>query len=206
MKIPGLHNPKWFRSQPHSRIEEEDRVSLPVDQAVEREKAKCWRKSSERLVYLKLHGSYAWRAHDGSEIMVIGHSKTNIIENEPLLNWYFSLFKEILGEAYEEKEKRNLVVIGYGFRDPHINEVIANAIQNVRLYVVSPMLPGDFKKRLLPVHAAGAECIPSEEYKARNLLWNGLFGYYQTSVEDFYDKNGSVTPTCHAFFRDLGLN
>lgn len=198
MRIPGLHNPRWFNGQLGSRLAENDRVQLPDERMVEEEKARCWAKSAERLVYLKLHGSYGWRARDGDEIMVIGHAKMKLIEREPLLRWYFSLFEEVLRD-----EEQNLVAIGYGFGDEHINEVIADAIlkHRLRLYVVSTKLPKDFRGMLCPVHGLGQWPKPRGED-----LWKGLFGYYQASVTDFYDDNGGLTPIGNAFFRDLGLN
>ena len=204
IKIPGLHNPKWFNGQLGSTLEKCDWVRLPEEKRVEEEKAKFWAKSTERFVYIKLHGSYGWETGDSTEMMVMGHAKTKIIQGEALLRWYLSLFKEVLGEP-----ERNLVVIGYGFGDKHINEVIADAIRRcgLRLNVVSPILPQTFRERILPVHAGGAECIPSEEYEHRNIVWEGLFGYYRASVIDFYDASTvALPPRGHAFFRDLGLN
>jgi len=208
--IPGLpQKPKWFNGQLGSKLDSDDRVRLPQRERVEQEKERFWAKSSERFMYIKLHGSYGWETtKDGTDCMVIGHVKTGIIENEPLLKWYLSLFEEVL-----HAEERNLVVTGYGFRDPHINKLIANAIRDtgLRLHVVSTMLPRDFKERLLPVHAVSAESTQwdnfSEEDKDRDVLWKALSGYYPASMIDFYDeKTGNLTPRGRAFFRDLGLN
>ncbi len=46
--------------------------------------------------------------------------------------------------------KKQLLVIGYGFRDEHINAAIANGIEqsNLELFVVSPEDPADLKESL----------------------------------------------------------
>lgn len=199
--IPGLHNPRWFNGQLRSELGRDDRLRLPQQETVEQERARFWAKSAERFVYIKLHGSYGWETtRDGAECMAIGHAKTEIIKKEPLLRWYFSLFEDVLHAG-----DRNLVVIGYGFGDAHINELIASAIQNhgLRLYVVSPMLPRDFREMLLPLQAMGAG-LAAEGYQARNALWRGLVGYYQASVTDFYrDEARDLTPLGRAFFNSL---
>jgi hypothetical protein len=67
------------------------------------------------------------------------------IAGEPLLEWYLSLFKE----ALEEGDK-NLVIVGYGFGDDHINDIIVDAIKDrgLKLFVISPQLPADFAQLL----------------------------------------------------------
>jgi SIR2-like domain len=71
--------------------------------------------------------------------------KLGRIAGEPLLEWYLSLFKE----ALEEGDK-NLVIVGYGFGDDHINDIIVDAIKDrgLKLFVISPQLPADFAQLL----------------------------------------------------------
>jgi len=201
VRIPGLRpRPKWFNGHLGSRLEQDDYVRLPPREMVEQEKERFWVRSSEHFVFIKLHGSYGWvTRRDGTDCMAIGHAKTEIIKHEPLLQWYLSLFEEVL-----RSRERNLVVIGYGFRDEHINNVIADAVRNqgLRLHVVSPIPPRDFREMLSPVHDPGLQLGRPRG----NDLWNGLVGYYQASVDVFYDKNGNLTPSGRAFFLDLGLN
>jgi SIR2-like domain len=77
--------------------------------------------------------------------MVIGTNKGRLLESEPLLNWYLQLFEEALQRA------QALLVIGYSFRDPHINHGIVEAAKSngLRLYVMSPQTPEDFRVNLL---------------------------------------------------------
>lgn len=198
LKIPGLHHPNWFNGRLGRKLENEDRVQLPDKEIVNKIREEFWKKSSIPFVYIKLHGSYGWRAANGTDVMVIGHAKTEIINNEPLLKWYLSLFKEVLQEP-----EQNLVVIGYGFGDKYINDIIVDAVNHrkLRLFVVSPMQPKDFKDMLLPLHSASRPSTPNGE-----ALWGGLFGYYQAQVTDFYYENENrLTSKGKAFFHDLGL-
>lgn len=197
MKIPGLESPGWFRGNSPGELDVSTVITLPEEKAVKSEEQAFWRKSSINFVYVKLHGSCNWKSHDGTDRMVIGHHKTKIIEREPLLRWYLSLFKEVLGEG-----SRNLVAVGYGFRDPHINDIIAEAIRNhgLKLHVVSPLQPREFKDMLMSVHGTNVHMIPCGDE-----LWEGLSGYYRASVTDFF-KTGQSQPTAQgeAFFSNLG--
>jgi hypothetical protein len=197
LKIPCLGHPKWFNGQLPSTLTEEDHIRLPDQVRLDKFSSTFSSKSVECFAYVKLHGSYGWRSSkDDSDVMVIGHEKVGSIAKEPLLKWYLSLFEEILKEP-----KRNLVVVGYGFADEHINNVIADAIRDcgLRLYVVSPKLPSEFKERLTPLNSFVTEPpVP----RGRE-LWEGLYGYYRATVTEFCDENGQPTAQGRAFFYNL---
>jgi hypothetical protein len=92
-------------------------------------------------------------------------------------------------------------VIGYGFRDPHINDLIADAIRDhgLKLHIVSPLQPKDFKIMLMSVHGTNVEVIPRGEE-----LWDGLSGYYRASVIEFFKTGQSQpTPQGEVFFSSL---
>jgi len=186
---PGL--PNWrniFRTHDGDQRD----VQLPDQSKVDVFKEEFWTKNSDRFVYMKLHGSYLWRSVNGTDRLVIGDAKSAMIRGEPLLHWYFSLFEEVLKEP-----NRNLIVIGYGFRDEHINQVIKEAIENsgLKLFVVSPRLPVDFRKMLLQ------EGVPLGKE-----LWQGLGGYYSNRLTDFYISNQvELPPRGMDFFRRLGF-
>lgn len=197
LKIPGLECRHWFNGQLRAVLTPEMRVLLPDETSVERIEKSFWDKSSERFAYIKLHGSYGWIGRDGQEVMVIGNTKTDVIRKEPLLRWYLSLFKEVL-----QQPERYLLVIGYGFRDQHINDVIADAINSrgLRMFVVSPELPTDFRSKLL--REDGENCVS----RGRE-LWQGLSGYFRASVGDLYRRGtADLPPKGEVLFRNLGLD
>ncbi len=197
VKIPGLGHPKWFNGELPSMLTDEDLVRLPDESRIEKFRANFWSKSSECFAYVKLHGSYGWRSsQDGSDVMVIGHEKLGSIEKEPLLKWYLSLFEEIL-----RGPEKNLIIVGYGFGDAHINNVIADAIRDcrLRLYVISPKLPSEFRERLAPLNSS----VTEPDVHRGSELWEGLYGYYRATVKEFCDDNGQLSTQGRAFFHDL---
>lgn len=131
--------------------------------------------------------------------MVIGRLKTSLIENEPLLQWYKSLFREVLQHG-----GLNLLVIGYSFRDPHINSIIIDAIDNhsLKLYVVSPSLPRNFHAALQEVHSMGDGV---QFVSSSHRIWDGLWGYYQGRTGDFFRDGNQpqIAPKAEAFLREL---
>lgn len=130
------------------------------------------------FLYVKLHGSYHWKSHDGSDKMVIGMDKEKQIQREPLLNYYFDCFKEVLS-----KNDIRLFVIGYGFGDEHINKIIAGSITNslLSVYVLNPSSPEEFKNRLINTSPLYWEAI-----------WNGIKGYYPYSLSQVFPGTESV--------------
>lgn len=119
--------------------------------------------SSSKFFYVKLHGSWNWDSSDGTKKLVIGRNKINQINDEPVLKRYLEIFKEALS-----KGSIKLFVIGYGFGDEHINEIITNSIENnnLKLYVMNPFSPERFKNDLCNNRPYGG------------IIWSGLTNYY----------------------------
>jgi len=98
----------------------------------------------------KLHGSSNWTRADGQPLLIMGGTKVLEIGQTPILNWYARVFGESLSAAGAK-----LMVIGYGFRDEHINAAIARAVgRGLKLFIVSPE-GADLAKRLNPTRAPG---------------------------------------------------
>jgi hypothetical protein len=136
--------------------------------------------SPNEFHYIKLHGSFGWKASDRSNKLVIGRNKENQIANEPLLSWYFfDLFRQVLFQR-----ERKLFIIGYGFRDDHINKVIAEAIRQhgSKLYILSPTEPREFKNKL-----SEADQVYGDQ------IFSGLSGYFQVNFEDLFPPDGNDT-------------
>jgi hypothetical protein len=114
-------------------LEKQDFITLPTEEELIRKREE--RYSPRIIYYIKLHGSYGWRSSDGVNRFIIGKDKEVELSREPLLSYYFDLFKEVLS-----KPRTKLLVIGYGFRDKHINHVIADAVakSGLTIYVISP--------------------------------------------------------------------
>jgi hypothetical protein len=112
----GSFKNSWFRKVP----DEEGLVERRLD------KEGRWK--NEKVYYIKLHGSFNWKDSGDNELMVIGTSKLEDIDKEPILKWYLDIFKDVLSMP-----NRRLLIIGYGFRDKHINDVIVNSINQYGL-------------------------------------------------------------------------
>jgi SIR2-like domain len=149
-----------------------DYLSVPAAEHVDTMRRQHEDKNPLRcLYYIKLHGSMNWQREVGNrKMMVIGGDKLTQIRNEPLLNWYYEIFKRVLS-----CQNRRLLVVGYGFGDPHINKVIRKAVDEhgLRLYVVSPHEPKDFRK------------------------W-GIIGYCNKLLEEIYPSGNSYGSTPYA--------
>jgi hypothetical protein len=86
--------------------------------------------------YIKLHGSSNWlRGGPEPRLLVLGGSKSVEIAQDPLLTWYHQVFRDAL-----HLSGARLMIIGYGFADRHINEVIAQAADRgtLTVFVVDP--------------------------------------------------------------------
>ena len=84
--------------------------------------------------FFKLHGSSNWTNTDNKSLLIMGGQKTKAIGQTPVLAWYAEQFDEYLA-----RPQTKLMVIGYGFRDQHINEAISKASTNgLKIFVIAP--------------------------------------------------------------------
>jgi len=198
--IPGLEGkgPNWFNGNLKTKLEPEDFVRLPDRAGVEKLESEFWSKRGYHpITYIKLHGSFGWKFHDGRPGLVIGHAKTETLKKEPLLWWQMKLFREVLRD-----EARQLVVIGYGFNDQHINDVIADAIRDkkLKLHMISPKSPDDFEQELFPVHGDQMPKPRGQEF------WDALAGYHEGEIHEFYEsETQALSPKGKALMTALGL-
>lgn len=125
--------------------------------------------------YVKLHGSYGWQ---GADAMVIGGAKLSTIAASPLLASYLDLF-----EASLRAGGRKLLVIGYSFRDPHVNAAIWNAVQEsgLEVFVWDRSPPPELASRP-DVDEAGSHVL----HQCR--------GYWTTPMSEVYPADQSFTP------------
>jgi len=93
-------------------------------------------KLSNRLQpFIKLHGSSNWRKSAGGPLLVMGDNKKSVISNEPIFLWGNNTFMDFLS-----RPDTRLLVIGYSFRDSHVNELICEATKggNLTLFTIDP--------------------------------------------------------------------
>lgn len=197
IKIPGIDaHPDWFTPRFTFRLQDEHWIKLPDPTRLQKNQNHFYNQNWGSLGYVKLHGSYGWQ---GKYPMIIGKTKTEQMKNEPVINWWIELFQEVLQQADD------LVVIGYSFRDEHINEWILQRMnQGLRLHVVNPKPMADFRNSLVNLH--GNDPIPQPLSSQMYEIWEKLGPYYEHSIPDFFVKNhANLTPEGERFFASIGV-
>ena len=134
-------------------------------------------RSHAGLAYIKLHGSYGWKSANGSTQLVIGKNKVGSIGTEPVLKYYFDLF-----EAAIKQGSKKLLIIGYGFQDQHINEVLLDGVKNhsLKIYIIGQN-PQSVKERIEGGH-----------YYAKDIL-EGVAGYFPYTLKEIFPGNQQKT-------------
>jgi hypothetical protein len=174
--LPGINiSPICFtdRFRNVSIRDQGQRHGLPSKEDIA--KAKKDYMQNSKLFLLKLHGSCNWTSTVKERQMVIGRAKAKQIEEEPLLSWYFDMFKTVVC-----KPDRKLLSIGYGFRDEHINEFLAEGVSShgLRIFIISPSDPSETKEGL-------------SYQKNGKIIWDGLGGYFQYSFSQMFPTGES---------------
>lgn len=141
----------------------------------------------------KLHGSSNWTDSDGGSLMVIGGDKSRTIRSHAVLGWYFEQFRQYLFAP-----NTRLFVIGYGFRDQHVNETIIEAVQRrgLKFFVIDPS-GSDIARRVNPSYGGA--------FYARNALDHafntGLIGASQRSLFETFGSDAISHENVMAFFQ-----
>lgn len=173
LAVPGIKQPQNWFSTNHDKLD----TPILVGGKTEIINAKT-QMGLNRLYYVKLHGSFNWRLVDKPRLVVIGRDKEAIIGRDPLLSWYFEIFQECLNSG-----KARLLIIGYGFGDPHINKALALAIQdsNLSIYILNTT-PAEELLLNIKRQQYGKEIIQS------------IGGIYPVALKDLFPASQTVTP------------
>ncbi|PRC92733.1 SIR2 family protein [Solimicrobium silvestre] len=179
--ITLLSNGRWTGSDlPGMRPAPSGGTAIPNSWA-----ERSWTPSSEDFnlaermqPYFKLHGSSNWKEKHGAPMLIMGGNKIREIGLSPVLLWYHQKFEECLN-----KPNAKLFVIGYGFRDKHINEVIIRAINEngLKMFVIAPE-GGDLARIANPTHTASIRVETSLEVAFEH----GLIGASRRQLSDIF--------------------
>lgn len=158
--------------------------------------------ATEGRAYMKLHGSHGWVSADGERQMVLGLNKLEAIEKEPQLLFYLNRFKEIINRSGVK-----VLVIGYSFRDQHINNCLLDAIEQskIKLYIVSPEKPQKLKDRIYGKPEDPRAMIWSQDEPRKQKIWDSIDGYFPYTLSDVYPADQSGTHIRTDIFRALNL-
>lgn len=136
--------------------------------------------------YIKLHGSYGWKSSDGTNQLVIGTNKESLINKEPLLKGYLDLLRSVVAEG-----GKKVLIIGYGFHDPHINNILLKGVEDndLKIYVLSTQSPEEFSKRVKNANFF----IPGSGHSRAGGILKGLSGYFPYALRDIFPGNQEKT-------------
>ncbi len=166
-------------------------IELPAEEAIEVFKKQF---NGSGFGFIKLHGSLNWITTGGDSAKVIGINKPEIISSIPLLKWYKELFTKAV-----QQENIKLVVYGYSFGDPYINQIIFDAIvgrpdrkaSKMKIYIISPENPKALKERL--------------EMEEHGEIWNAVDGYFPYLMKDLFPSNEQKTPQYEELMNRIGF-
>lgn len=171
-----LHSSSWSRSTWTPQHEEAFRVE-PSLQPI-----------------FKLHGSSNWLHGNGSPMLVMGGAKVREIGQTPILNWYAKIFEDCLSA-----QPSRLMVIGYGFRDDHVNDVIGRAVERgLRLFVIAPE-GADLARHLNPTRERG---VISAATPLEGLMERSLVGASRRPLRDIFGNDTAEFGKVMRFFDD----
>lgn len=145
--------------------------------------------------FVKLHGSTNWHAASGEPILIMGNAKSGAIQKFEVLQHYHALFSSSLNQP-----KGKLMVIGYGFQDDHINNVIEGASRRYGLgtFLVDPR----GRDALLDPRMALADIKPKREIEGIKLIGelrrplSAVFSGDRFAHEDLCGSSASGSLAC----------
>lgn len=141
--------------------------------------------------YFKLHGSSNWSGPDGAPTLIVGGNKSKAILGTPILKWYQEEFEKHLFSG-----SARLMVMGYGFHDGHINDLIIKAIRDhgLRMFNVSPE-GADHARTVNPTRGGGIYA-PNELDDA---FERGLVGASRRGLAEIFGSNGNELAKLYRF-------
>ena len=169
--IPGIKNKSnWFSRDFSKPLEPSDYCPVPNKVELNDNPDSL----DGNFFYVKLHGSCNWTDSNDKRLILTGSHKADQIQKETLLARYLKIFEGVLFQPGQR-----LFIIGYGFADEHINEIIANAVKNheLELFIISPKSPKKFCEDLF------LECFGDD-------IWQGVSGYYPYKLTDIIPNVG----------------
>lgn len=132
----------------------------------------------------KLHGSSNWRTAGDTPMVIIGADKMRDIAGSPLLSVYHQRFEGSISRA-----DARLLIIGYGFRDPHINEIIVRAIQSrsLKCFIIGPD-GAESAVRASPAYGKGG--IPGRPTDLEDAFERGVIGASRRPLSETFGDSG----------------
>jgi SIR2-like domain len=150
------------------------------------------RKENDQPIY-KVHGSCNWFAEpQGERLLVMGGNKTTSIGTFPVLARYQAEFQTMLCQP-----RVHLMIIGYSFGDPHINDAIQTAAtQGAKIFIVDPLGVDVIDKRNTRAQ------IPEPLTDLMQGLMPGIIGASRRSLDEIIDPDTVESEKVSRFFEN----
>ena len=129
----------------------------------------------------KLHGSSNWRDGANGSLLIMGGEKAREIQSHEILGRYAHEFQSQLSTPHTR-----LMVIGYGFRDPHINAVITAAVEGgLKFFLIDPAGSG-LARSLNPTRQPGMIQVGTP---LETVFETGLIGASRRSLPEIFGSD-----------------
>jgi hypothetical protein len=118
-------------------------------------------------------------------MLIVGGNKEHSITQRPVLNWYYKEFEDRLS-----RPSTYLMVIGYSFRDEHINRPIIKASKKgqLRIFIIDPA-GVDVISNTNATNASNKIYVPNELESA---LHPTVIGASRRSMREIFGNNSEV--------------
>jgi hypothetical protein len=143
--------------------------------------------------FFKLHGSSNWQTTEGHPMLIMGGDKVREIGLHPILAWYADQFDHYLAQP-----NSRLMVIGYGFRDEHINAAIRRAVERngLQLFVIAPH-GGELARALNPTNSPG---LIRKDTELECAFERSLIGASRRSLSEIFGRDAIEHKKVQRFF------
>lgn len=134
----------------------------------------------------KIHGSTNWKTIENADMLIMGGGKRASINDFAVLRKYH----DALAEQVHQGSVR-MVVIGYGFRDDHINEILKDGVVNhgLLLHVIDPRGAGlAYDMRGFGPNQIGPAVTSFEEWFEKGLYSASTIPFRRLLLEETLDR------------------
>jgi hypothetical protein len=144
--------------------------------------------------YFKLHGSSNWIRNDGGRLLILGSEKLQQVRGQETLRWYMEQFERYLSQPTK------LMILGYGYRDLHINQLLMDAARRGALstFVVDPNGLNAFDQNNLTRRPGNIYCRSDLDA----LLAPTLVGGSSRNLSETFNQDFGEHAKLMTFFRD----
>jgi len=132
----------------------------------------------------KPHGSVNWHDADNQALMIIGGDKAQQIQSHPILSAHAAAF-----EAHLMQPESRLMVIGYGFRDHHINRMIVRAVYESGLKFFVICTEGAKVARVFRSDAHPGAALTAFGYDLERVFEQGCSGFSDRQLSEIFGND-----------------